>query len=66
LLQESGKSADIDIEVDGGVNLTTLERAVSAGGQILVAGSAIFDGIDAPAAAKRLRERLDEVGKGPE
>lgn len=64
LLQSSGKSADIDIEVDGGVNLETLERAVAAGGQIFVAGSAIFDGIDAPAAARRLRDRLDEMEKG--
>ena len=65
-LQESGKSADIDIEVDGGVNLSTVDRAVSAGAEILVAGSAIFDGVDAPAAARRLRQRLDEVGKGSE
>ena len=60
LLQVKGRDADIDIEVDGGVNLETVDRAVSAGGQILVAGSAIFDGVDAPAAAKRLRERLDK------
>lgn len=66
LLQKSGKSADIDIEVDGGVNLETLDRAIAAGGQIFVAGSAIFDGVDAPAAAKRLRDRLDAVGKGSE
>lgn len=66
LLQESGKSADIDIEVDGGINLTTVDRAVAAGGEILVAGSAIFDGVDAPTAARRLRERLDLVGKGSE
>jgi ribulose-phosphate 3-epimerase len=64
LLQESGKSADIDIEVDGGVNLETVERAIGAGGEILVAGSAIFDGVDAPKAARRLRRRIDEVGKG--
>jgi ribulose-phosphate 3-epimerase len=64
MLQTSGKSAEIDIEVDGGVNLSTLDRAVAAGGQILVAGSAIFDGVDAPAAARKLRERLDAVGKG--
>lgn len=66
LLQKSGKSADIDIEVDGGVNLETLDRVIAAGGQIFVAGSAIFDGVDAPAAARRLRDRLDAVGKGSE
>jgi ribulose-phosphate 3-epimerase len=66
LVQESGKSADIDIEVDGGINLETVDGAVAAGGQIFVAGSAIFDGVDAPGAARRLRERLDRVGKGSE
>jgi ribulose-phosphate 3-epimerase len=57
LVEEGGFSAEI--EVDGGVNLHTVDRAVAAGADILVAGSAIFDGKDAPAAAKRLRERLD-------
>jgi ribulose-phosphate 3-epimerase len=59
MVQEWGKRADIDIEVDGGVNLDTVGRAVAAGGNILVAGSAIFDGKDAPAAARRLRQELD-------
>ena len=57
VVEEGGFSAEI--EVDGGVNLHTVDRAVAAGADILVAGSAIFDGKDAPAAAKRLRERLD-------
>lgn len=52
---------DAEIEVDGGVNLDTVDRAVAAGAGILVAGSAIFDGKDAPAAARRLRERLDSL-----
>lgn len=64
MVQRSGKSADVDIEVDGGINLSTLERAVGAGAEIVVAGSGIFDGVDAPAAAQRLRRRLDEMGKG--
>lgn len=50
------------IEVDGGVKLSTLDAAVRAGSQIIVAGSAIFDGVDPDAAARRLRERLDELG----
>jgi len=54
-----------EIEVDGGVKLSTLEAAVRAGGEILVAGSAIFDGVDAPAAAARLRERLDGLATPP-
>jgi ribulose-phosphate 3-epimerase len=59
LVQEGGLSADI--EVDGGINLSTIDAAVAAGAGILVAGSAIFDGVDAPAAARRLRERLDAL-----
>jgi ribulose-phosphate 3-epimerase len=50
-----------DIEIDGGVNLSTVEKAVHAGGQILVAGSAIYDGNDPVAAAKKLRQRLEEL-----
>lgn len=61
MLESAQKSAEIDIEVDGGVNLDTLDRAVAAGGEILVAGSAVFDGVDAPAAAHRLRQRLAEL-----
>ncbi|MGH2786542.1 MAG: ribulose-phosphate 3-epimerase [Actinomycetota bacterium] len=66
LVQESGTSADI--EVDGGINLSTVDDAAAAGAEILVAGSAIFDGVDPPAAARRLRERLDELAdqtRGP-
>jgi ribulose-phosphate 3-epimerase len=50
------------VEVDGGVKLSTLDEAVRAGSEIIVAGSAIFDGVDPAAAAKRLRERLDQLG----
>ncbi len=62
MLQDARKTTEIDIEVDGGVNLVTVEKAVAAGGEILVAGSAVFDGVDARAAAQRLRQRLDELG----
>jgi ribulose-phosphate 3-epimerase len=59
MVQAANSSADI--EVDGGVKLSTVQRAVDAGGEIVVAGSAIFDGVDAAAAAKRLRAKLDEL-----
>ena len=59
MVEESGSNADI--EVDGGVNLSTLDRSVAAGGEILVAGSAIFDGVDSVGAARRLRQRLDAL-----
>lgn len=62
MVQSGGHRADI--EIDGGVNLTTVERAVNAGGEILVAGSAVFDGVDPVAAAARMRERLDQLSAG--
>jgi ribulose-phosphate 3-epimerase len=61
-----GASSTADIEVDGGVNLETVEEAVRSGGTILVAGSAVFDGRDAAAAARRMREKLDLLSSGAE
>ena len=61
MVEERGSHADI--EVDGGVKLSTVDRCVEAGADILVAGSAIFDGEDAPAAARRLRKRLDSLAE---
>ncbi len=55
------RRSDADIEVDGGVKLSNIGRCVEAGADILVAGSAIFDGTDPPAAAQRLRTRLDAM-----
>ncbi|MDP9233818.1 MAG: ribulose-phosphate 3-epimerase [Actinomycetota bacterium] len=59
MIQERDSSADI--EVDGGVKLPTLDAAVQAGGNIMVSGSGIYDGIDARAAARTLRQRLDQL-----
>jgi ribulose-phosphate 3-epimerase len=61
MVDEAGANADI--EVDGGVNLSTVNDAVGAGAAIIVAGSAVYDGVDATAAAKRMRERLDMLGE---
>jgi ribulose-phosphate 3-epimerase len=58
------EALDAEVEVDGGVNLATVDQVVEAGADIIVAGSAIFDGTDAPAAAARLRERLDRLRVG--
>lgn len=57
----SERRAPADVEVDGGVSLNTVADAVVAGGNVLVAGSAIFDGVDPAAAARRLRGRLDDL-----
>jgi len=61
LIRETGARADL--EVDGGVNASTIDQVVDAGVDIVVAGSAIFNGVDAPAAAKKLRERLDVLAR---
>ena len=34
----------IDLEVDGGINFDTAPRVIAAGADILVAGTAAFDG----------------------
>jgi ribulose-phosphate 3-epimerase len=44
---------EADIEVDGGINLTTAEQAVQAGATILVAGQAIFRSAEGPEKATR-------------
>ena len=51
----------MDVEVDGGIKLSNVDGVVSSGGEIIVAGSAVFDVVDAPAAAGGLRRRLDEL-----
>ncbi len=43
-LTEMIKGYDIDIQIDGGINLTTAPRVVEAGANVLVAGSYTFKG----------------------
>jgi len=50
------RGLDIRIQVDGGVNQATAASVVSAGGDRLVAGAAIFDSKDRKEAIKRLRD----------
>ena len=42
---------DCDLEVDGGIDVTTAPLVVDAGANVLVAGSAIFDGREGVIAA---------------
>jgi ribulose-phosphate 3-epimerase len=56
-----GSPVHTDIEVDGGVNLDTVEKVLTAGADIVVAGSAIFDGVDPAGAAKRMRDKVDAL-----
>ena len=38
------KGLNVDIEVDGGVNLSNAKEILDAGANVLVAGSAVFNG----------------------
>lgn len=38
------KQLDVDIEVDGGINLNNAKMIIDAGANVLVAGSAVFNG----------------------
>ena len=46
---------DIDIEVDGGINDVTSEKAVEAGANILVVGSYVWKSDDYTAAINKIR-----------
>jgi len=51
------RNPSCEIEVDGGIGLKNIERAVSAGADILVGGSSIFGADDPPAALRDMRSR---------
>ena len=59
LLDESNPAAEI--EVDGGIGLENLERAVQAGANVLVAGHSVFGASDPPATLRAMRARVDAV-----
>jgi len=42
LIEKEGRP--IDLQVDGGINLTTMQSAIDAGADVLVAGTATFEG----------------------
>ena len=50
------KGLDIDIEVDGGINLTNVEKVIQAGANVIVAGTAIFGG-------EGIKNNIDEFMK---
>lgn len=49
------------IEVDGGISLATVAEVVRAGAELLVAGSAVFDGHDITANARNLLRAAQEA-----
>ncbi|NLC07824.1 MAG: ribulose-phosphate 3-epimerase [Syntrophomonadaceae bacterium] len=55
MINERGLTTEL--EVDGGVNLETVQAVVEAGADVLVAGSAVFKAPDIPQAVWDLREK---------
>ena len=55
-VKKSGKN--IDIEVDGGIKTSNINKVVKAGANILVAGSAVFGG--------NIRDNINELMKEAE
>ena len=52
-----------DIEVDGGIGQSNIERAVEAGATMLIAGSSVFGAADPPAVMRDMRRRIDSIRK---
>jgi len=50
------RGLDVEIEIDGGINVETAPLAAAAGVDILVAGSAVFHAPDPLAAAREIRD----------
>lgn len=61
LVVEAGRLQDTIVLVDGGVNMQTISLVVEAGGDAVVAGSAVFASPDGPAAAVELLK--EEAGR---
>jgi ribulose-phosphate 3-epimerase len=61
LLDRVGNAAPI--EVDGGIDLVTVESVVKAGASWLVAGNAIFGAADAEQAARALKDKAESAAK---
>ena len=56
----SEQGVDIDIEVDGGINVENIGLATSAGANIIVAGSAIFKSKKPRAVIQEMKEKAAE------
>lgn len=54
------------LQVDGGINAETARRAVSAGANVLVAGSAVFKSGDPGSALRSLRDAATSAGAASE
>lgn len=50
---------DLNIEVDGGLSLDTIDVAADAGANVIVAGSAVFGAQDPGEVIRKLREAVE-------
>jgi ribulose-phosphate 3-epimerase len=53
------RNPDCDLEVDGGIGIENIERAVDAGATMLIAGSSVYGTPDPAQALRDLRRRID-------
>ncbi len=51
----------VELEVDGGINLSTIESVVAAGADSLVIGSALFKGADLAGTVREYRKTAEKV-----
>lgn len=51
---------DLNIEVDGGLGIGTIDEAADAGANVIVAGSAVFGAKDPADVITKLREAVDK------
>ena len=56
------RGKDLDIEVDGGINDSTIRQVLEAGANVLVAGSAVFGG-DIEAQVKKYLAVMETYGE---
>jgi ribulose-phosphate 3-epimerase len=54
------KYPDLNIEVDGGLGLGTIDQAADAGANVIVAGSAVFGAKDPAEVIQKLREAVEK------
>jgi ribulose-phosphate 3-epimerase len=60
LLDDEGKGADVDLKVDGGINMDNIRGVVDAGATSLVIGGTLFKGEDMGDILAELRKRIVE------
>lgn len=52
---------DLNIEVDGGLGVGTIDQAAEAGANVIVAGSAVFGAKDPAEVISKLREAVEKM-----